>query len=65
MAHSFPNQVACILLRNTSATDDDKFPYDTSGFKGLDQSKYMFFRTTVSYPILSFFISSDARDRAG
>jgi len=54
MAHTFPNQVACILLRNTSATDDDKFPYDTSGFKGLDQSKYMFFRTTDDIRNLKF-----------
>jgi hypothetical protein len=46
LAHDFPAQVQCILLRNTSATDpEDKFPYDTSGFKGLDQNKYMFFRT--------------------
>lgn len=44
MATEFPGQVQCIFLRNTSATDSgDKFPYDTSGFKGLDQSKYMFF----------------------
>lgn len=44
MAHDFPDQVQCIFLRNTSATDPgDKFPYDTSGFKGLPQSKYMFF----------------------
>jgi len=44
MATTFPNQVHCILLRNTSATDDgDKFPYDTSGFKGLNQTNYMFF----------------------
>jgi len=44
MATDFPGQVQCILLRNTSATDSgDKFPYDTSGFKGLNQSMYMFF----------------------
>lgn len=44
MATEFPNQVQCIFLRNTSATDSgDKFPYDTSGFKGLNQSQYMFF----------------------
>ncbi|KAJ7634061.1 hypothetical protein DFH06DRAFT_1220969 [Mycena polygramma] len=44
MATDFPGQVACILLRNTSATDSgDQFPYDTSGFKGMDQSMYMFF----------------------
>lgn len=43
MVTEFPGQVQCIFLRNTSATDDDKFPYDTSGFKGLNQSMYMFF----------------------
>ncbi|KAJ7672701.1 hypothetical protein B0H17DRAFT_1084293 [Mycena rosella] len=44
MATDFPGQVQCILLRNTSATDSgDQFPYDTSGFKGLPQSMYMFF----------------------
>ena len=43
MATQYPGQVQCIFLRNTSATDDDKFPYDTSGFKGLNQSSYMFF----------------------
>jgi hypothetical protein len=44
MATEFPGQVQCIFLRNTSATDSgDKFPYDTSGFKDLDKSKYMFF----------------------
>ncbi|KAI4134844.1 MAG: hypothetical protein LQ347_001183 [Umbilicaria vellea] len=45
MVRKFPGQVQCIFLRNTSATDSgDKFPYDTSGFKGLDQKMYMFFR---------------------
>ncbi|KAJ5719893.1 hypothetical protein N7493_006771 [Penicillium malachiteum] len=44
MATDFPGQVQCIFLRNTSATDPgDKFPYDTSGFKSLNQSMYMFF----------------------
>ena len=44
MATEFPGQVQCIFLRNTSSTDaGDKFPYDTSGFKGLNQSMYMFF----------------------
>ena len=39
-----PDQVQCILLRNTSATDDgDRFPYDTSGFKDIPQEHYMFF----------------------
>lgn len=44
MATEFPGQVQCIFLRNTTATDSgDKFPYDTSGFKDLNQSMYMFF----------------------
>lgn len=44
MATQFPGQVQCIFLRNTSATDPgDKFPYDTSGFQGLNQDMYMFF----------------------
>jgi hypothetical protein len=45
MATEFPGQVQCIFLRNTSATDSgDKFPYNTEGFKGLNQSSYMFFK---------------------
>lgn len=44
LAHDYPSQVQCIFLRNTSATDDDKFPYDTSGFKDLNQQMYMFFK---------------------
>ncbi|KAL8803669.1 MAG: hypothetical protein Q9200_006120 [Gallowayella weberi] len=45
LAKDFPGQVACIFLRNTSATDDgDRFPYDTSGFKDLDRKSYMFFK---------------------
>jgi len=49
MVTEFPGQVQCILLRNTSATDDgDKFPYDTSGFKDLNTSTYMFFHVPVS-----------------
>ncbi|KAI5926044.1 hypothetical protein F4810DRAFT_657257 [Camillea tinctor] len=44
LVRDFPDQVQCIFLRNTSATDDgDLFPYDTSGFEGLDQRQYMFF----------------------
>ena len=44
LAHDFPNQVQCIFLRNTSSTDSaDKFPYDTSGFEGLNNKSYMFF----------------------
>lgn len=45
LAHDHPNQVQCIFLRNTSATDEsDKFPYDTKGFEGLNSNSYMFFR---------------------
>ncbi|KAI4599190.1 hypothetical protein KJ359_002149 [Pestalotiopsis sp. 9143b] len=44
LAHDYPGQVQCIFLRNTSATDStDLFPYDTSGFEGLNQTQYMFF----------------------
>ncbi|KAL5113155.1 hypothetical protein ACEQ8H_008981 [Pleosporales sp. CAS-2024a] len=46
LAHSYPNQVQCIFLRNTSATDSSMwFPYNTEGFKGLNTKSYMFFRT--------------------
>ncbi|KAF2205053.1 hypothetical protein GQ43DRAFT_363275 [Delitschia confertaspora ATCC 74209] len=46
LAHDHPEQVACIFLRNTSATDSsDLFPYDTSRFEGLNSKSYMFFRT--------------------
>ncbi|KAF2008539.1 hypothetical protein BU24DRAFT_497975 [Aaosphaeria arxii CBS 175.79] len=45
LAHDFPEQVQCIFLRNTSATDEeDKFPYDTSKFEGLNNKSYMFFK---------------------
>jgi hypothetical protein len=44
MVTEFPGQVQCIFLRNTTATDSgDQFPYDTSGFQGLNQDMYMFF----------------------
>ena len=44
LAHDYPSQVQCIFLRNTSATDkDDWFPYNTEGFKGLNNKSYMFF----------------------
>lgn len=45
MVKDYPDQVQCILLRNTTSTDDsDKFPYNTAGFEGLDQNQYMFFK---------------------
>ena len=44
MAKQYPGQVQCIFLRNTSSTDPtDRFPYNTAGFQGLNQSQYMFF----------------------
>ncbi|KAG5931605.1 hypothetical protein E4U53_001688 [Claviceps sorghi] len=44
MYKDYPGQVMCILLRNTSSTDSgDRFPYNTSGFKGIPQDRYMFF----------------------
>ncbi|KAK3343944.1 hypothetical protein B0T25DRAFT_555651 [Lasiosphaeria hispida] len=40
----YPDNVLCILLRNSSSTDStDHFPYDTSHFEGIPQSQYMFF----------------------
>ncbi|KAI0384632.1 hypothetical protein F5Y04DRAFT_269159 [Hypomontagnella monticulosa] len=46
LVRDYPGQVQCIFLRNTTATDDtDLFPYDTSGFEGIDQKQYMFFVT--------------------
>ncbi|KAH7115297.1 hypothetical protein B0J11DRAFT_540281 [Dendryphion nanum] len=45
LAHDYKDQVLCILLRNTSATDpENKFPYNTKGFEGLNNRSYMFFR---------------------
>ncbi|KAL9068647.1 MAG: hypothetical protein Q9157_006444 [Trypethelium eluteriae] len=44
MVTDYPGQVNCIWLRNTSETDSgDLFPYDTSGFKNLNNNSYMFF----------------------
>ena len=44
LARDYADQVQCIWLRNTSSTDASMwFPYDTSGFRDLPQSQYMFF----------------------
>lgn len=44
IAQQYPQQLACIFIRNTSATDpDDKLPYDTSAFKNVNASKYFFY----------------------
>ncbi|KAI9069069.1 hypothetical protein FKP32DRAFT_1617696 [Trametes sanguinea] len=46
IAQQFPNQIACIFIRNTSATDpDDKIPYSTSDFKNLPNNTWFFYRT--------------------
>jgi len=55
MVTAYPGQVACILLRNTSATDSgDHFPYNTGGFQNVDNSTYMFFRTPDDIAGLDF-----------
>ena len=44
LAKDHPGAVRCIWLRNTTSTDDSyRLGYDTTGFKGLEQSRYMFF----------------------
>ena len=46
IAQQFPNNIACIFIRNTSATDaDDKIPYDTSPFRNVKNGTYFFYRT--------------------
>lgn len=55
MLKDFPNQTACVLIRNTSATDSQNhFPYNTKEFKDLPTNKYMFFRTTDDIRNLNF-----------
>lgn len=46
MAKDFPEQVACIFIRNVTQTEGDefKFPYNTKDFKDLNSSLYMFFK---------------------
>ncbi|KAG8816922.1 hypothetical protein FRC17_000135 [Serendipita sp. 399] len=55
MAKDYPNQTACLLIRNTSATDaDNHFPYNTKAFKDIPKEKYMFFRTSDDIRNLNF-----------
>ncbi|KAK0651523.1 hypothetical protein B0T16DRAFT_503749 [Cercophora newfieldiana] len=55
LAKEHPGSVQCILLRNTSSADASfKFPYDTSGFSGLETKQYMFFRTPDDLKGLNF-----------
>lgn len=50
LVSTYPGQVQCIFLKNSSVTSssntsdsDDPFPYSTKGFKDVDESLYMFF----------------------
>jgi phosphatidate phosphatase APP1 len=44
IAQQFPSQMACIFIRNTSATDgEDHLPFDTSPFENLNRSMYFFY----------------------
>ncbi|KAL7005300.1 hypothetical protein EMMF5_005137 [Cystobasidiomycetes sp. EMM_F5] len=44
IAQMFPSQLACIFIRNTSATDpSDKLPYDTKEFRNVNSSQYFFY----------------------
>lgn len=53
IAQQFPNNIACIFIRNTSATDsDDKIPYDTSPFKNVKNGTYFFYRTAEGTSLL-------------
>jgi len=46
IATQFPNQTACIFIRNTSATDsEDKIPYNTKNFQNLSSNQYFFYTT--------------------
>lgn len=52
LAKDFPDQVQCIFIRKTDATDsEDKIPYDTSKFQDVDPNLYMFFNV----PVISIF----------
>lgn len=60
IAQQFPNNIACIFIRNTSATDsDDKLPYDTSDFKNVKNGTYFFYRVAEGEcrsVLLSYFL---------
>ena len=44
IATQFPNNIACIFIRNTSATDpDDKLPYNTQPFQNVTHGTYFFY----------------------
>lgn len=49
MALEFPEQVLCVFIRDTAATDEeDRIPYNTKGFREMEKEKYMFFNVPVS-----------------
>lgn len=55
MAQEFPNQVACILVRDVSATERGNIiPYNTEHFRPLRPEQYMFFRTPDDIARLNF-----------
>jgi len=55
MALEFRN-VACVLIRNTTATDQTMtLPSNTAGFRGLEEQRYMFFRTPDDIAGLNFY----------
>ena len=46
IAQQYPNNIACIFIRNTSSTDSsDKIPYSTKEFQNVNSSQYFFYRT--------------------
>jgi phosphatidate phosphatase APP1 len=51
IAMQFPNQLACIFIRNTSATDsDDVLPYNTKEFQNISSNQYFFYRDPQGKP---------------
>ena len=42
------DNVRCVLVRNTSATEEGGLPYTTEAFRGLPRERYMFFNTPDS-----------------
>ena len=46
IAQQYPNNIACIFIRNTSSTDSsDKIPYNTKPFQNVKNGTYFFYRT--------------------
>lgn len=52
----FPGQVACILIRNVTATEpQNRLPYNTRGFQNLKSEQYMFFNTPDDLTGIDFY----------